>query len=550
MAAPVGITESLMAKIAPYNTVACAITNERAVDMEAFHKNIMRKERWVDIRKFVSKGKRELSDGLFEIFGNYSDEPPHIIRDNLCGWIYDNFRQIETWFSIALKQKGISLTDWIENVRNPKQPGDELCLYLLCRMYCKHALVHLKHHWWCTIQHTLPGDLKEILEQCHLELVFVREWVFGEVKQIRKPLIPRVPKPKPLDTPDTPIIEGNQSQQEVTTTTTHSETWAVITVNATTNVTTKECNVHLVKLQTRTPVSATVTNTNMAYNMRTRPSKPETCHRTSDRLRRKIDYSKFMVGNEDDTSPPAKSALWYLKRKPTSSRIASQNYYTKPSSAPRPVRRPQSVTTTKPASSEEMRIAIDALLSLGNDVIPEIDITAENSALMPVSKNIPSRDNDNSTEYPENQNIKDDDQSTAENLQTPPTLPPAPAQFQPIDSTGEDTSMTNNNTADSMDSQHSKSNTTPKSKEKKGTLVTRSFALLRRTRLNRSFRCSIENCNQKFGAVKDLNQHHQDQHPPVKCDMCTESFSCPNEMLKHKYKHYEIMFECSICETS
>ena len=108
--------------------------------------------------------------------------------------------------------------------------------------------------------------------------------------------------------------------------------------------------------------------------------------------------------------------------------------------------------------------------------------------------------------------------------------------------------MTNNNTVDSTDSQTSNSNTTPESKEKKGTLVTRSFALPRRTRLTRSFKCSIENCNQKFGAVKDLNQHHRDQHPPVKCDMCMESFSCPNEMLKHKYKHYEIMLECAICE--
>ena len=149
----------------------------------------------MDIRKFVSKGKRELSDGLFEIFGNYSDEPPHTICDNLLGWIYDNFRKIETWFSIALKQKGVSLSHWAESMRNPKQPGDELCLYLLCRMYCKHALVHLKHHWWSTIQHTLPGDLNKILEQCHLELVFVHEWVFGEVKQIRKPLSTRVPSP-------------------------------------------------------------------------------------------------------------------------------------------------------------------------------------------------------------------------------------------------------------------------------------------------------------------------------------------------------------------
>ena len=302
---------------------------------------------------------------------------------------------------------------------------------------------------------------------------------------------------------------------------------------------------HLVKLQTGTPVS--VTNTSTAYNMRARPLKRENCHRTSDRPRRKVDYSELMAGNEDDTSPPHKKRTVDLKRKPSSSRIASQNYHTKPSSTPRPVRRPQSATITTPASSEETRIAIDALLSLGNDVIPELDITAENSALMPVGKKVPSRDNDNSIELPENQNIKDADQSTAENP-TPPALPPAPAQNQPSDSIDEDTSRTNNTTVDSTDSQHSKSNTTPNNKKKKGTLVTRNFALPRRTRPNRSFRCSIENCNQKFGSVKDLNQHHRDHHPPVKCDMCTESFSCPNEMLKHKYKHYEIMFECIICE--
>ena len=98
----------------------------------------------------------------------------------------------------------------------------------------------------------------------------------------------------------------------------------------------------------------------------------------------------------------------------------------------------QSATITKPVSSEETRIAIDTLLSLGNDVIPELDITAESSALMPVGKiRSPVGDNDNSTEPPENQDIKDADQSTAENP-TPLALPPAPVQNQPSDSIDED----------------------------------------------------------------------------------------------------------------
>ena len=85
-------------------------------------------------------------------------------------------------------------------------------------------------------------------------------------------------------------------------------------------------------------------------------------------------------------------------------------------------------------------------------------------------------------------------------------------------------------------------------KEKKGSLVTKNFALPRRVRPTRSFKWGVEKCNQVFSAVKDLNQHHRDKHLPVKCDMCTKNFSCPNEMLKHKCKHYEVMFECAICE--
>ena len=56
---------------------------------------------------------------------------------------------------------------------------------------------------------------------------------------------------------------------------------------------------------------------------------------------------------------------------------------------PRPVRRKESSTITRPASSEETKIAIDVLLSLGSDIIPENDITTENSALVSVGLNIP-----------------------------------------------------------------------------------------------------------------------------------------------------------------
>ena len=263
----------------------------------------------MDIRKFVSKGKHELSNGLFKI--HYSDKPPHTVHDNLLGWIYDNFRNIETWFSIVLKQKGVSHSDWAESMCNPKQSSDELCLYLLCRMYRKHALVHLKHHWWSTIQHTLPGDLNKILDQCHLELVFVCEWVFGEVKLIRKPLSIRVPSPKSLGIMDSSITIKNTDeipdQSTVTMSIVQTMTLAVITENISVmnSFSTKDCNVCIERLPTTMAVPVVVTNSNtMSYNMRNTPPKDQTLHRTSDCPHAVIDYSQFMSGNEEDTSPP------------------------------------------------------------------------------------------------------------------------------------------------------------------------------------------------------------------------------------------------------
>ena len=155
-----------------------------------------------------------------------------------------------------------------------------------------------------------------------------------------------------------------------------------------------------------------------------------------------------------------------LKHKPSSSRIASQNYHTKPSTTPRPIRRKESSTITKPASSEETKVAIEALLSLGNNVIPENDITAENSALVPVGINVPPSVDDNPDTVNDGQNV-------VPNQPTPPAPIPAPAQIPQSDPTDDD-SMANKN--DSTDSRTTSSDSAPASKEKKGTLVTKNFA--------------------------------------------------------------------------
>ena len=104
-------------------------------------------------------------------------------------------------------------------------------------------------------------------------------------------------------------------QPTVSMTTTQMKTLAVITENASVinSLPMKECNVHIERLPTMMAVPAVATNSNMSYNMYTRPPKAETLHRTSDRPCAIIDYSQFMSGNEDDTSPHCKKHTVDLK---------------------------------------------------------------------------------------------------------------------------------------------------------------------------------------------------------------------------------------------
>ena len=130
---------------------------------------------------------------------------------------------------------------------------------------------------------------------------------------------------------------------------------------------------------------------------------------------------------------------------------------------------------------------------MGSDITPEEDITVENSALVPVGLNIPPNAEGNP-------DVTSDSNNEVSDQPNPPAPTPAPAPIPQADPT-EDDLETNNETTESTDSQATSSDTVPVNKEKKGTLITKSFALPRRVQPVRSFKCGVEKCNQVFGAV-------------------------------------------------
>ena len=187
-----------------FNDIIGIISANNGIGIKAFQKQRLRPGYWVDTRRFLSKTKRELANGLFEVFGDFTNELASIVRDNLMGWIYDNFRNIGMWTKLMLTEKNQTLSAWTENMQKETTPSDDMCLYLLARMYNKHIYVHTKLFYWCTAIHKIRHEFDlELINDCAIELVFVHTWVFGEVKRVR------IPKGLP------PALPTNHDKQEV-----------------------------------------------------------------------------------------------------------------------------------------------------------------------------------------------------------------------------------------------------------------------------------------------------------------------------------------------
>ena len=70
---------------------------------------------------------------------------------------------------------------------------------------------------------------------------------------------------------------------------------------------------------------------------------------------------------------------------------------------------------------------------------------------------------------------------------------------------------------------------------------------LKRKYVNTKCKFPCEKCHQNLGSQREVNEHFRTTHPPVQCDICQNTFDTPAAMVKHKYHHYEYMYECNHC---
>ena len=405
---------------------------------------------------------------------------------------------------MALEHKNLTLDAWIENMRDTLTHGDDIILYLLCRMYDKHVYVHTARYGWSTLPMKVNEDLDTLLPKCDMELILLDRWSFGEVHKIRKPQLPA----------------ATTMMTDVTTKNVMGMMNPVITGNV------KHAVPNRITSSTANPSKCV--RGKSGYDMRNRPPPQKITQRTSGRKRNKVDYSQFDL-TDDPPTPPKRKRIVDLKRKLSVRRMAAEKYKTKPANTPRPVRKSSSLhvpvtmsintdrhpsatastsrTLTTPATQEETFSVLKELANMDN--VPDDDPNDDDDTTLPIAPLAPPTQETQP-------NIKD----VPETDTKPPMLPRIIGTAIKIEKA---------------------TDTLPQKK----VLKTVEYKLKSKYHKQRKFKCTA--CNSSFEKQKELNEHFRTSHPAVKCDMCEKCFDTPVAMLRHKYKHYDFMCECKIC---
>ena len=185
--------------------------NQLGVSVEEFRRNRLPPDHWVDTRKFLTR-RRELPSGIFELFGNFSDESAYTVWNNMIQWVQDNRGNFKIWTSIIRRHKKLTLAEWIKMMVDEDTPGDEIALYALSHMYNKHVIVYTKKYHWTTVVHRVDVPEEAVAGWCDIHLLFIKSYVFGEIKRIRKPGIPPIlPTQMAQAAKTSPVITGDST---------------------------------------------------------------------------------------------------------------------------------------------------------------------------------------------------------------------------------------------------------------------------------------------------------------------------------------------------
>ena len=128
------------------------------------------------------------------MFGEFSLTNGGEVRCGLINWIYERKDELNKYVKVALHQKNLSFTEWINIASKDKNPGDEIAIFFLACMYNKHVMIYTTLYSWSTLLRHFSYSEQEIDQHCDVKLILLGEHRYAHVRPIR-PSFETTPKP-------------------------------------------------------------------------------------------------------------------------------------------------------------------------------------------------------------------------------------------------------------------------------------------------------------------------------------------------------------------
>ena len=318
----------------PFTKILCLLPSTLGVSVDDFRRTRLPPDHWIDTRKFLTR-RRELPSGIFKLFGNFSDESAYTVRNNMIQWVQDNRGNFEVWTSIIRRHKKLTLAEWIKWMVDDETPGDEIALYALSCMYNRHVIVYTKKYHWTTVVHRVDVSEEEVAGWCDIHLLFIKPYMFGKIKRIRKPVTPRtIPtsKPRPTDSSSVITEEGAAADEVIPgkdVITGSAKTDVVIPENsgAESSRPSRKCTCTVIKPPAPPKIKNRIKTVTANIGMRTRSSVRTVATSkvlSSGRRVKNVNYSDMDALMSDELVPKKKTKPSYRATKePSSARLAA-----------------------------------------------------------------------------------------------------------------------------------------------------------------------------------------------------------------------------------
>ena len=119
---------------------------------------------------------------LFQMFGKYSDEEPDAVRGDTIERLHTGAQVYTTVGAEFFTKMNTNFREWALTACSQYYYGDEMLLFVLCKIFHRHAIVVWREHYWFTGEFPEDMCIDEILARCDLHLVYIRPGIFGELK--------------------------------------------------------------------------------------------------------------------------------------------------------------------------------------------------------------------------------------------------------------------------------------------------------------------------------------------------------------------------------